>query len=576
MSIKISELPNATSIGDNDLIPIVQDGTTKNIEYENFKQEVETTIDSSSTNDNPVGAKAVYDYSAPIEHSSTQTTYGQGTSTKYGHCKTIDNLTTSTYVAGESLSAHQGYVLDQGKQNLIDDNSKLSADLVTDEDTTNKFVTSTDITNWNAKPTNAQLHKTYSPLLEGQATGSFINLTNAYDTPPTQFELLGNATQADTPTPDYPQDIHVVTGDNTVKVVGKNLWNYTFEVAEYNDQGQKASTTVWLVNTTIIPVKPSTTYTVSQKEHPCQYRIVYFNNNTFISRESNTINTTSGYTNFSFTTPANCNGLYIQFRTTTERAAQGSTSVNTGDVTNVQLEQNSSATTYEPYHAETLTIPLGNIELAKIGDYTDKLFKAIEGDSVYDSLDSTTKGILTSGSWYKQGNIGKQVFNGSEAGWGQGNTSNGKRNYIAIDNLRIQNNGGYAISNYFERISANSSWTNDINGVAVNSNTEQLLIKTISTMELDTLEKFKTWLSTHNTTVYYILATPTYTEITDNTLITALEEIYTLNLNKPISNIWTEPSGTNANAGIWLSYQKDLATVISDLTNAIISLGGNI
>ena len=59
-------------------------------------------------------------------------------------------------------------------------------------------------------------------------------------------------------------------------------------------------------------------------------------------------------------------------------------------------------------------------------------------------------------------------------------------------------------------------------------------------------------------------------------LITALEQIYTLNLNKPISNIWIEPSGTNAQASEWLSYQKDLATVISDLTNAIISLGGNV
>ena len=36
---------------------------------------------------------------------------------------------------------------------------------------------------------------------------------------------------------------------------------------------------------------------------------------------------------------------------------------------------------------------------------------------------------------------------------------------------------------------------------------------------------FKTWLSTHNTIVYYVLATPTETEITNSTLIEQLEAI---------------------------------------------------
>ena len=39
------------------------------------------------------------------------------------------------------------------------------------------------------------------------------------------------------------------------------------------------------------------------------------------------------------------------------------------------------------------------------------------------------------------------------------------------------------------------------------------------------ISDFKTWLSTHNTIVYYILATPTSIEITDTTLISQLEAI---------------------------------------------------
>ena len=36
---------------------------------------------------------------------------------------------------------------------------------------------------------------------------------------------------------------------------------------------------------------------------------------------------------------------------------------------------------------------------------------------------------------------------------------------------------------------------------------------------------FKNWLSTHNTIVYYVLATPTYTEITDSTLLSQLNAL---------------------------------------------------
>lgn len=53
----------------------------------------------------------------PISHSVNSTTYGVGTTSNYGHNKIIDNLTASSLVNGESLSAHQGYVL----KGLIDD-----------------------------------------------------------------------------------------------------------------------------------------------------------------------------------------------------------------------------------------------------------------------------------------------------------------------------------------------------------------------------------------------------------------------------------------------------------------------
>ena len=47
----------------------------------------------------------------------------------------------------------------------------------------------------------------------------------------------------------------------------------------------------------------------------------------------------------------------------------------------------------------------------------------------------------------------------------------------------------------------------------------------------------KNWLSTHNTTVYYVLATPTYTEITNTELIEDLETLYTAKSQEGTTNI---------------------------------------
>ena len=51
---------------------------------------------------------------APQFHRSTDTTYGIGSENYYGHNKVINNLTTASYVEGESLSAYQGKVLQDG------------------------------------------------------------------------------------------------------------------------------------------------------------------------------------------------------------------------------------------------------------------------------------------------------------------------------------------------------------------------------------------------------------------------------------------------------------------------------
>ena len=60
------------------------------------------------------------DSRTPTSHASSSTTYGVGTSSNYGHNKVINSLYQTTYTDGESLSAYQGYVLNNKISNVYD------------------------------------------------------------------------------------------------------------------------------------------------------------------------------------------------------------------------------------------------------------------------------------------------------------------------------------------------------------------------------------------------------------------------------------------------------------------------
>ena len=59
---------------------------------------------------------------APILHANSNTTYGVGTQTNYGHNKIVNNLTTSSYQDGLALAAYQGKLLND-KVNAANNNA---------------------------------------------------------------------------------------------------------------------------------------------------------------------------------------------------------------------------------------------------------------------------------------------------------------------------------------------------------------------------------------------------------------------------------------------------------------------
>ena len=137
------------------------------------------------------------------------------------------------------------------------------------------------------------------------------------------------------PTPDYPSEIQSV-GDKT-----KNLWNSTLIAGcmKFAD-GQYLNYPGYVCNATPILVEAGETYTISANNYddPEQTStgFVFYNNGTFVS----SLITTS----LTVTIPTGVNQLYYDFR-----KQSSASSLSPSDITNVQLEKGSSATSYEPY-----------------------------------------------------------------------------------------------------------------------------------------------------------------------------------------------------------------------------------
>ena len=136
------------------------------------------------------------------------------------------------------------------------------------------------------------------------------------------------------------------------------------------------------------------------------------------------------------------------------------------------------------------------IELNKIGNYQDYIYK-------------TDK-------WYLHKEIRKQVLVGTE-NWQRYSAS---PNYVFYIDDSIYHNGS-ASDNPILSDKFKPDFSNNDGNIYL-GNSHRLAICTSLETSVD---NWKTWLSNNNTLVYYALATPTNTEITDDTLLEQLETI---------------------------------------------------
>ena len=471
-------------------------------------------------------------------------------------------------MAGESLSAYQGKVLkgeiDTLTTNLQEyENTTVPELLNAKEDKSNKTNTlnenSTETQYPNAQVTFEKYNELLNQIPTATATGNPINVQDSSNLPIKDFALLGNATQADTPTPDTPQDIHVVTGDNTVVVNGKNLFDKAYVTDNANSF---VSSYTWYWAALEIPFIPKTTVTIKvylKGTHPTDngMAITTFNNTRPTSSDAVIdANGTTYVRTFDFT---NAEHIYLQIRKASSTQTNAQCVANLFNAYDIQLEVGSTATDYEAPTETTVTLSLGNIELAKIGNYTDRIFK-------------------DSGKWYVEKNIAKCIANGgtSETWYKGSGSSSYAYYYTAIFDNTI---AGLGASNPNLPI-CNRLVGHQLgyakNTLYIAAGTQRTRVFIDPSVIGGTVEEFKTWLSTHNIIFYSLALTPTTTEITDTTLLEQLENILKMHTNKNVTNISIVPTGTNAEpTGEW-EYRVDLGTVIGNINNAIISLGGNV
>lgn len=185
---------------------------------------------------------------------------------------------------------------------------------------------------------------------------------------------------------------------------------------------------------------------------------------------------------------------------------------------NIQLEKSSVANTYTPYG----TTP---IELNKIGDYQDYLYKS--GDK-----------------WYVHKEINKVTLNGTE-NWTRQSPSHTTvlNSYTPSYTWLTPKSADIGYSN-FVVFSSLAGANNDslINVAKFNTSYSNLLVD-LSLADFNTEIAFKTYLESHPMYIYYPLATATNTEITYTPLINQLNEIEKATSYDGVTNILQDNSG---------------------------------
>lgn len=351
----------------------------------------------------------------------------------------------------------------------------------------------TDVTKSDVISSNSFL-RTFVRFPAGQSGSIKFRVSVIEDTTitPSAFNYEPYVGGTPSPNPDFPQDVKVVTGNNTINVHGKNLFDGEYEIGGYDiSTGQKVDNSSQYRSVNFIGVKPNTTYTFSINSEKITQTPRYF------YYDKNYAKITSEVANSNFTTPNNC--YYLTWH------SSGLKTDYPNGISNVMIEEGSTATPYQTYTSTDYSINLGSMELCKIDTYQDYIYK-------------------DNNKWYKKSYIGNTSFLGDDfSSFTVDSVASTFCQFLTLvidDIMPNLSNAASLIGNCF----STNGGTSSTKKIRVNI-PHSILGTTSSSTSQEIKTAFLNKMNGKTMICYYPLETPIYTEITDTTLIGQLEAI---------------------------------------------------
>ena len=304
------------------------------------------------------------------------------------------------------------------------------------------------------------------------------------------------------PSPDRASEVEVVKGNNTLYIESKNVFNKD-NATIFNAYIGASDYTITAnsgYRTTYLSVRPNTTYTIS-KNSSNDLRIGLSSSDTLaIGSVLTDVQRTTEDNKLTITTNSNTKTLAIMYAHTTVDDA-------TTELNSLQVELGNNATSYQSFQgSQSYNITLGNLELCKIGNYQDYIY--------YDK---------SADKWYIYKTIEKGIVSKPSTGTID---SSGTYPFFAFrpePTPVIRGITNLSPCNYLKK----AYNANDMKNLANNNHTINWGSGStfIRIDEFTTAEEYIAWLNSVDLYVYGSLATPTTTQITDQLLVSQLDEL---------------------------------------------------
>ena len=356
------------------------------------------------------------------------------------------------------------------------------------------------------------------------------------------------------PNPDYPQEVQTVTGRQVVEVTGGDGESAEYEINLGKNLFDKDNANVFsgyvgggaiIYNAynriLFIPCDGGTEYTI-QKTKTHRFEVFYTEETPAIGTQIYSLaNGPTGdidgaSSSLTYTTGTKAKFLCAIFRQTAQDAALTEGQV----LATVQIEKGSTATSYAPY--------FDPIELCKIGNYQDRIYKS-------------------GGEWYLRKETEKYTFTGDEPFGTAGEAGAGYYGYwrnLARQGVDLAGYTSVYMTHFRQRA---HGYNVQETCCMFNGATGNVSI-VIVVDSLSTVGAFKTWLANNDVALYYVLATPTDTQITNAALVAQLEALAHGESYNPATSISVESGNLPAPLSV-KAFRMTLAGIVEAVKIAL-------